>query len=300
MGALRRPRPSGVVRCREVADVTRVLAWLSMSATSCRGRQILEEQRHILVGSGGWTGGRLPVQPRAVEIQQVALTVSRPEAAAAFYRDVLELPVSSDGGRFTVAIGSSCLVLEQSEQFHGVHHLAVGIAPADFELARSWLSQRVEPISVDGSEVIDGPEGWDSRSLYFLGPEDIVLEYIARQAHAHLPVRDGRVPRPLSVSEVGIGVPDVQEAVGDLHRVLGLPPFPPQGSSFAPVGDHDGLIILVDQERVWFPTDAQQAARGPVRVQLAGARPGQLSLRRSADVFFHEEGAAAGEPAPPI
>lgn len=209
----------------------------------------------------------------------------RPEAAAAFYRDVLELPVSTDGGRVTVTIGSSFLVLERGEQFHGVHHLAVGIAPADFELARSWLSQRVAPISVDGSEVIDGPEGWDSRSLYFLGPEDIVLEFIARQAHGHLPASEGPAPRPLALSEVGIGVPDVQEAVGNIHRVLALPPFPPQGSRFAPVGDHDGLIILVDQERVWFPTDIQQAAHGPVKVQLAGPRHGQLSLRSSADVF---------------
>ena len=127
-----------------------------------------------------------------MEIRQVALTLSRPEAAAAaFYRDVLELPVSTAGGQVRVTIGSSCLVLERGEQFHGVHHLALGIAPADFELARSWLSQRVAPISVDGSEVIDGPEGWDSNSLYFLGPEDIVLEYIARQAHGHLPQAKG-------------------------------------------------------------------------------------------------------------
>ena len=176
-----------------------------------------------------WTSGRLPVQSQVVDIQQVALTMSHPETAAAFYRDVLELPVSTDGGRVAVTIGSSSLVLERGEQFHGVHHLAVGIAPADFELARSWLSQRVAPISVDGSEVIDGPEGWDSKSLYFLGPEDIVLEYIARQAHGHLPVSKGPVPRPLSLSEVGIGVPDVQEAVGDLHRVLDLPPLPSPG-----------------------------------------------------------------------
>ena len=213
------------------------------------------------------------------------MTVARPDQAAAFYRDVLELPVQTTGGRVTVTIGSSRLVLEQGDQFAGVHHLAVGIAPADFELARTWLAHRVEPISVDGSEVIDGPDGWNSRSLYFLGPEDIVLEYIARQAHGHLPAGDGQAPRPLSLSEIGIGVPDVGAAVRALDRVLGLPPFPPQGSQFAPVGDHDGLIILVDQERIWFPTAALQAAHGPVTVQLAAARPGRLSLRESAAVI---------------
>ena len=115
-----------------------------------------------------------------MKIGQASLTVSRLDQAADFYRDILELPVVARDGSATVTIGSSRLVLEPGEDFDGVHHLAFGIAPVDFELARTWLSQRVEPIVVDGSEVIEGPEGWNSRSVYFLGPEDIVLEFIAR------------------------------------------------------------------------------------------------------------------------
>jgi len=65
---------------------------------------------------------------------------------------------------------------------------------------------------------------------------------------------------------------------------LGLPTFPPQKAQFAPVGDHDGLIILVDQNRVWFPTDAQQAARGPVTVKLTAPQAARLSLRQSATI----------------
>lgn len=172
--------------------------------------------------------------------------------------------------------------MEEGAEFSGVHHLAIGIAPADVEVARDWLSQRVEPFVVDGSEVIDGPEGLDSRSVYFLGPEDIVLELIARDADSCAPAGDGRVPRPLSLSEVGIGVADVAAAVRALTGELGLPTFPPQGALFAPVGGHDGLIILVDQDRIWFPMDAQQPARGPVRVTVAAPRAGRLALRRSA------------------
>lgn len=226
-------------------------------------------------------------QAVAVKIRQVALTVARLDPAATFYRDVLELPVVAHDERVTVTIGSSRLVLEPGDSFDGVHHLAFGIAPADFELARRWLSQRVELILVDGSEVIEGPAGWNSRSVYFLGPEGIVLEFIARDADAHVPAGQGQFPRPLSLSEVGIGVPDVTEAVHALTRDLGLPVFPPQGTQFAPVGGHDGLIILVDQERIWFPTEALQAARGPVTVELAAPRAGRLSLRQSATVFAH-------------
>jgi len=217
-----------------------------------------------------------------VQIEEVTLTVTVLAAAARFYRDVLELPVAEESGQVAVTIGCSRLVLQEADQFAGAHHLAIGIAPADFEVARGWLGQRVEPIAVDGSEVIEGPEGWNSRSLYFLGPEGIVLELIARDADSSAPAGDGHAPRPLSLSEVGIGVPSVADAVRALTGELGLPTFPPQGAQFAPVGGHDGLIILVDQNRIWFPTDAQQAARGPVTVKLAAPRAGRLSLRQSA------------------
>ncbi len=219
-----------------------------------------------------------------MKIGQPALTVSRLDQAADFYRDVLELPVMAHDGRATVTIGSSRLVLEPREDFDGVHHLAFGIAPADFELARTWLGQRVEPIVVDGSEVIEGQEGWNSRSVYFLGPEDIVLEFISREAHGHVKADDGKHPRLLSISEVGIGVPDVPAAVCTLAQDLGLPAFPPQGRHFAPVGGHDGLIILVDDERSWFPTGTHRAARGPVTVELAAPRAGRLSLRQLATI----------------
>ncbi len=134
-----------------------------------------------------WTREAVGRQAQSMQIQEVALTVTGLAAATRFYHDVLELPVAEQPGQVTVTIGSSRLVLEEGDQFAGAHHLAIGIAPADFEVARGWLSRRVEPIAVNGSEVIEGPEGWDSRSVYFLGPEDIVVEFIARDADSSAP-----------------------------------------------------------------------------------------------------------------
>jgi len=227
-----------------------------------------------------------------VRIQRVALTVARLDEAALFYREVLRLPVTVRPGQVSVEIGASTLVLEQGEPFSGAHHLAFGIAPAALEPAHAWLSRSVELLVADGSDVIVGPDGWDSRSLYFSGPEGIVLELIARDADAGAPTQDGGVPRLLSVSEVGIGVPDVAGAVRALTTQLALPVFPPQEPQFAPVGSHDGLLVLVDQTRIWFPTDGVLPATGPVAVTLRAPRAGQLSLRPSATVL------AAGGPAP--
>jgi len=221
---------------------------------------------------------------RVVQIRQVRITVGRLDQAANFYRDVLQLPVDAQPGRVTVRVKSSRLILEPGDHFHGVHHLAFGIVPANFELARAWLGHRVEPIVVDGSDVIVGPEGWHSTSVYFLGPEDILLEFIAREADEGS-ASEADAPRPLSISEVGIGVPDVADAVATLGEQLGLPAFPPQGTHFAPVGGHDGLVILVDEDRIWFPTAFHQAARGAVDFEIEGPRPARVALTSKATVF---------------
>jgi len=203
-----------------------------------------------------------------MQIREVSITARHPDAAAAFYRDVLRMPVDEQSDRVTVTIGSSQLIITPGDQFEGIHHLAFGISPHDFDLAHRWLNEQIEPIIAQGSDVIDGPAGWNSQSVYFHGPEEILLEFIARQADAEIPGGTGPVPRPLSISEVGIGVPDVRAAVRELTDTLGLPTFPPQEAQFAPVGNHDGLLILVDHERVWFPTRTHQAARGPLTARI--------------------------------
>ncbi|PQZ93739.1 hypothetical protein CQ018_08780 [Arthrobacter sp. MYb227] len=119
-----------------------------------------------------------------MKILNVSITVSDLAKAGKFYRDVLLLPVESTPAGTEVNIGSSTLTLNMGESFDGVHHLAFGILPAEFELAHEWLARRVSLLQSDGSDVILGSDDWKSRSLYFLGPEGIILEFIARDADA--------------------------------------------------------------------------------------------------------------------
>ena len=207
-----------------------------------------------------------------MKILNVTLTVHDLAAAVTFYRNVLDMTVEENADGALVLAGSSRLSLIRGEPFHGVHHVAFGIAPEEFELAHAWLSARVSLLVNDGSAVIVGPGGWASRSLYFLGPEDIILEFIARSADAdakhgtHPGTRQS--PRILSISEIGIAVPDVQAAVKRLSGELEIPPFYDQGENFAPLGNHDGLLIVVQQDRTWFPTKSLPAARGPLTVTI--------------------------------
>jgi len=217
-----------------------------------------------------------------LRIREISMTARSLPAAATFYRDVLQLPVDEQPGRVTVTVGQSRLIIASGPEFDGVHHVAFGISPHEFDRARTWLKGRVELIPARGSDVIIGPAGWDSRSLYFLGPEDILLEFIARQADAGVPATDDVVPRPFSISEVGITVPDTSAAVDAITRAQRLPTFPPQEPDFAPVGDHAGLLIIVDQDRVWFPTQLLRPAQGSLTVRIE-------TSRQSTDVALTEK-----------
>ncbi|MFI6046914.1 VOC family protein [Nocardia sp. NPDC051321] len=116
-----------------------------------------------------------------MKIREVTISTTDLDAAADFYRNKLGLQVAADAGRVTVNIGFSKLVLTPGAPFEGVHHLAFGISPDDFDLARKWLRRQVEPITVNA-------------------------------------------PRPLSISEVGFDLPDVEQATGELGESFG-----PQG-----------------------------------------------------------------------
>ena len=104
-------------------------------------------------------------------INDVTLTVRDLDAAADFYRRTLGMSVHEASDRAVVHAGASRLTLREGGGFGGVHHVAFGIAPREFERAYAWLSERIVLLGGDGSEVVVGPAGWNSRSVYFLGPE---------------------------------------------------------------------------------------------------------------------------------
>lgn len=203
-----------------------------------------------------------------MKIFNVSITVRDLAEAVQFYRDVLMLPVEATPAGAEVAVGSSKLTLSTGDRFDGVHHLAFGILPSEFELAHEWLARRVSLLQADGSEVILGSEEWNSRSLYFLGPEGIILEFIARDADASTVSGTGENPHMLSISEVGIGVDDVLDTVATLSDELAIPNYYDLSSTFASMGSHDGLLIVVQKERLWFPSKVSLPAGGALTVQV--------------------------------
>lgn len=234
-----------------------------------------------------------------MHITSVELAVTDPAATAAWYATVLGLPTSvelpepgqpepgqPEPGRpaagpvvAVVTIGSSTLRLTTALQRpHGHHHVAFTVPGDGIGAAHDWLVDRVGVMSVAGSDVVAGPPEWDSESVYFPGPDGSILELIAR--HRLPPAeRAPTAPGPgpfgpgslLSISEIRVPVADVPAIVGRLGSVLGLRPFGEPGQRFAAVGDDDGLLIVVESGRTWFPTDHYLPDDGPLNVRVSAA-----------------------------
>ena len=120
---------------------------------------------------------------------------------------------------------------------------------------------------LDVTEEYDFSSWGGARAVYFRDPEENVVELIARP----------QAREELTLAEVGLPVEDVPKAVETLRRELGLPLYDEAGDSFAPVGDDDGLLIVVRVGRGWFPVGVP-AGDSPIEITIEGARTGEAKV----------------------
>ncbi len=234
-----------------------------------------------------------------MQLLDIRMKVSDLDAAADFYQQVLQLPVARGEGGAEVTVGTSKLTLRRGSGGTGSHHLAFTVPADQFGSAKCWLANRVPLLQRAGVDEFSLPPPWHSRSVYFLGPENVLLELIARH---DLPT-GGLAPfspaNLLCISEIGVAVHDVEAASRAARESFGLDRFDSGGPGFAPLGDHHGLLIVVATGRVWFPTpdltpspDALAVTFDPGRGSAAASRVlGRCTLRSVAGAMAADQDA---------
>ncbi|MBO9051501.1 VOC family protein [Curtobacterium flaccumfaciens] len=210
-----------------------------------------------------------------MDIRQVQLATRSLADTARFY-ERLGCPVEAVDATVRVVVGSTLLVFRELPEMTRALHLAITIPTGTFDAAKAWIAGLTTVLGTDDQDEFEGPPNWNSRSVYFEGPDQQLLELIERR---DLPVDVGEntaVPL-VSVSEVGVRVPDVLGAVEALRRA-GLEPYAnPPGESFSAVGDVDGLVILVSPDRRWFPTGDRSPSSAPVVIDVGLGAPLELT-----------------------
>jgi catechol-2,3-dioxygenase len=208
-----------------------------------------------------------------MEIRQVQLATRSLADTARFY-ERLGCSVEIVDPTARIVVGSTLLVFRELPEMTGALHLAITIPTGTFDAAKAWIAGLTTVLGTDDQDEFEGPPNWNSRSVYFEGPDQQLLELIERRdlESGARRVGDGTgtgtVVPFVSVSEVGVPVPDVLGAASALRRA-GLEPYAnPPGDSFAAVGDVDGLVILVSPDRRWFPTGDRSPSSAPVVIDV--------------------------------
>jgi hypothetical protein len=167
---------------------------------------------------------------------------------------------------------------------HQPQHFAFNIPEHRLEDAKAWLQARCELIPDEAGNDVIYSEDWNSHALYFYDPDGNIGELIARhtQPATHAGAFDSSAL--LCVSEVGI-VTDDPSATASLacKRVNAQVYRSKLNDTFVPVGDEDGLFIIVKTGRLWYPNRVLPAQPAPITVAIAGAP--SFDLTESAQVI---------------
>lgn len=211
-----------------------------------------------------------------MRIEALTLTTRDPGAQRNFYAGVLGFPVElNDEAGLALRVGSTLLRLIPGE-VAGPYHFAFNVPRDRLEQARAWLEERVTLLTNEGGEAVFHSDDWNADITYFRDADGNILEFIARHT---LPTPTGTafgVADVLSVSELGVAVPDVPGAVRDLSGQFGLPVYGGVSPTFTALGDEEGLLIVVPVGRGWFPT-GEPACRLPFPLRAHGGS-GPLDL----------------------
>ncbi len=205
-----------------------------------------------------------------VEIRHTRLRANNLAEQAAYYRDVLMLPVEASDESVRVTAGASVIEFVPGDPAQRpFYHFAFTIPENQLESAMAWLEPRGPILNIrDTPEKIIHFKSWNAHSFYFNDPAGNILEFIVHHDLANGVSGPFGPEHILWQSEIGLVVPDVPAAERAIEDALGLTPYHPGSPVFSAVGDVHGLLILVKEDRIWLPTTDVRADGFPTEVSL--------------------------------
>ncbi|MBX0333417.1 VOC family protein [Pontibacter sp. HSC-14F20] len=191
-----------------------------------------------------------------MKITALELQTSHPAELKAFYTQVLGLPLlSEDDQSFSIKAGYSTLTFRTADTSQkGGYHLAFHLPGHKIQEAAAWIQDRVAFLYEPGATApVVEHENWQAKSLYFYDPAYNLLEFIS---HSTTPASSTTFgPEQLTgIAEVGLPVTDVAGFAQELREKFELPRWKSATALFEAVGDAEGLLIVVQAQRPWFPT----------------------------------------------
>lgn len=165
--------------------------------------------------------------------------------------------------------GSSKLTFELTQQaVNPKYHFAFNIPINKIEEAIIWISKKTPLIKLN-KKYITNFENWNAKAIYFYDNNKNILELICRNDLENYSDTEFSKRSIENINEVGV-VTDKPIELGD--RIIEKTDIDffvkgPKREDFATLGNEDGLFVISNPNRNWYPTK-NKAEKQKIKVKI--------------------------------
>ncbi|MDA6072129.1 VOC family protein [Flavobacterium sp. AC] len=205
-----------------------------------------------------------------MKLEHIQIQTNDIQKTSAFYKDILDLPIIENNSKsVSIQAGNSILKFVDNPQFQSIYHFAFNIPENKLDEAIDWCKNKVDLIFIEDEKLITNFESWKANAVYFYDNNGNLLEFIARHDLNNAQTTAFSSKSILNISEIGIVNENPLELGNLLKTKHGLEFFSKNANSelFSAVGDDEGLLIIVQPNRNWYPTQTPSESN-PTEVKI--------------------------------
>ena len=205
-----------------------------------------------------------------MEIKEIVIQTDDLKGTENFYANVLGFElIKKEQNTIAFLAGNSILSFIKSTNLNPNYHFAFNIPKNKLNEATIWLNSKVNLLLNDENEIITDFGDWNAKAIYFYDNNNNIVEFITRFDLTNETEKKFDASSVLSISEIGIVANDPMKLASQIMDKNHLKYFEKgkQSENFISIGDDNGLVIIVKNDRKWYPTE-QKAEQHVARVKI--------------------------------
>lgn len=205
-----------------------------------------------------------------MEIKEIVIQTDDLKGTENFYANVLGFElIKKEQNTIAFLAGNSILSFIKSTNLNPKYHFAFNIPKNKLNEATIWLNSKVNLLLNDENEIITDFGDWNAKAIYFYDNNNNIVEFITRFDLTNETEKKFDASSVLSISEIGIVANDPMKLASQIMDKNHLNYFEKgkQSENFISIGDDNGLVIIVKNDRKWYPTE-QKAEQHVARVKI--------------------------------
>ncbi|MBN9294615.1 MAG: VOC family protein [Flavobacteriia bacterium] len=192
-----------------------------------------------------------------MKIKELTLLTNNLTETKKFYEDTIGFQkITETQTSISFAVGTSKLVFELTEENQNPkYHFAFNIPTNALNDAINWTLQRTSLIETENSFITDF-ENWKAKAIYFFDNNRNILEFICRTDLNNPTDKPFSAETILNINEIGLVIDQPLQIGNEIIEKTRIEYFAkgPKREDFVAVGNDDGLFVISNPNRKWYPT----------------------------------------------